>query len=148
MLIIRALEEKDVHQVALNEAACFSQPWSERVLGEVLDHQDMHYVVAELNGNIVGHCGLIDIIGEGDITNVAVIPQSRGKGIAQAMLKKLMEYGINELGISAFTLEVRAGNASAIHVYEKLGFVSEGIRPGFYEDPVEDALIMWRYLDR
>ena len=59
------------------------------------------------------------------------------------MLKVLMEEGCKR-GINAFTLEVRAGNAPAIHLYEKLGFVQEGIRPGFYERPKEDAIIMWK----
>ena len=67
----------------------------------------------------------------------------RGMGIAQRMLGELIRRG-EEKGVQAFTLEVRAGNAAAIHVYEKLGFASEGIRPGFYEKPAEDAVIMWR----
>ena len=59
------------------------------------------------------------------------------------MLQELLLLA-KERGIGDITLEVRDGNEPAIHIYEKLGFVSEGIRPGFYEKPVEDALIMWR----
>jgi ribosomal-protein-alanine N-acetyltransferase len=83
------------------------------------------------------------IAGEGNITNVAVDMALRNRGIGTRMLRYLIGEG-EQKGLSAFTLEVRAGNAAAIHVYEKLGFRSEGIRPNFYEKPVEDAVIMWK----
>ena len=83
------------------------------------------------------------IAGEGNITNVVVTPEARNQGIGTGMLRYLMEEGSRE-GLTAFTLEVRVSNAAAIHVYEKLGFVSEGIRPGFYEKPTEDAMIFWK----
>ena len=67
----------------------------------------------------------------------------RGRGIATQMMTALLEEGRKQ-GIEEFTLEVRVSNAAAIKVYEKMGFVSEGIRPRFYEQPVEDAMIMWK----
>lgn len=81
--------------------------------------------------------------GEGNITNVVVAEEARNKGIGTKMLRHLMEEGERN-GLGAFTLEVRVSNAPAIHVYEKLGFLSEGIRPNFYEKPAEDAVIMWK----
>ena len=77
------------------------------------------------------------------MTNVSVLKEYRGKGFASAMLKQMIECGEAE-GVSNFTLEVRVNNKDAIHVYEKLGFASEGIRPNFYDNPREDAMIMWR----
>ena len=77
------------------------------------------------------------------IASVVIAPEARNQGIGTAMLAHLMEEGRRE-GLSAYTLEVRVSNAAAIHVYEKLGFVSEGIRPGFYEKPAEDAVIFWK----
>lgn len=91
----------------------------------------------------MGSCGMTVLCQEGNIDNVVVAPAFRGRGVAQRMLQELLSIGEAD-GVEAFTLEVRVGNAPAIHVYEKLGFVSEGIRPGFYEKPVEDAMIMWR----
>ncbi|MGN1170141.1 MAG: GNAT family N-acetyltransferase, partial [Lachnospiraceae bacterium] len=76
-------------------------------------------------------------------TNVAVHPDCRNRGIAGVMLAELLHRG-SLMGIEAFTLEVRAGNGSAIRLYEKAGFVTEGIRKGFYDEPKEDALIMWK----
>ena len=86
---------------------------------------------------------MIQALDEGDITNVVVAKESRGKGIGTAMLLFMMEEG-KKRGINAYTLEVRVSNAEAIHVYEKLGFVSEGIRKNFYDKPKEDANIMWK----
>ena len=83
------------------------------------------------------------IAGEGDVTNIAVFPEYRGRGIGAALTKALIVEG-RKRGMNAFTLEVRVGNQAAIHIYEKLGFRSEGVRKGFYEKPKEDALIMWR----
>ena len=78
-----------------------------------------------------------------DITNIVVKEAYRGRGIGTSLVKALLEEG-RRLGMQEFTLEVRAGNQAAIHVYESLGFVCEGIRRRFYERPAEDAWIMWR----
>ena len=92
---------------------------------------------------VVGYAGLYQVLDEGDITNIAVLPSARKKGIGTALTHALIEAG-EQRAIHAFTLEVRVGNAAAIHIYEKLGFVTAGVRKGFYEKPKEDALIMWR----
>lgn len=141
--MIRRMTEEDLEQVADNEAACFSRPWSLRAFAEMLTKKEAIYLVAETGGRIVAHCGVINIAGEGEITNVAVRKECRNQGIGRKMLVQLIQEG-REAGILDFTLEVRAGNASAIHLYESLGFLSEGIRPGFYDSPREDALIMWK----
>ncbi len=117
--------------------------WSRSAFLEMITKEDAAYYVAELDGTIVGGCGVLLIAGEGNITNVAVDMALRNRGIGTRMLRYLIGEG-EQKGLSAFTLEVRAGNAAAIHVYEKLGFRSEGIRPNFYEKPVEDAVIMWK----
>ena len=101
------------------------------------------YLVAIDRGRVCGTCGVRNISGDGEITNVVIREEYRGSGLAQRMLLDLISQG-KEMGITAFTLEVRKSNAVAIHVYEKLGFVSEGIRPHFYAQPDEDAVIMWR----
>jgi ribosomal-protein-alanine N-acetyltransferase len=102
-----------------------------------------YYFVAECEGEIAGCCGIRNIAGEGEITNVVVAAKHRRCGIG----RMLMEYMLNktkEVGIGDCTLEVRVSNLPAISLYESLGFKGEGIRPGFYEKPVEDALIMWK----
>lgn len=143
MLKIHELRREDVEAVSILEAKAFSMPWSAKDFAELVESERSLYLVAELDGEIVGCCGVTNICGDGDINNVMVAKEHQGKGIAQALMKELLRQGA-ELGIENFTLEVRVSNAPAIHVYEKLGFVSEGIRPRFYERPVEDAMIMWK----
>ncbi len=75
---------------------------------------------------------------------MAVCPESRRNGIARMLLKKVLEDGKDRIGLQDFTLEVRAGNEAAIRLYESEGFRNEGVRPGFYRNPEEDAWIMWK----
>lgn len=83
------------------------------------------------------------IAGEGDVSNVAVDEAYRGKHIATALMQELLRYG-EEKDIFDFTLEVREQNHTAIRLYKNAGFISEGIRPNFYEKPKDNAVIMWR----
>lgn len=140
---IRAMERADVEYISRLEEATFSMPWSKEAFLEMITKEDARYYVAESAGKVVGGCGVLMIAGEGNITNVVVEKKERNRGIGTKMLQYLIEDGYRN-GLSAFTLEVRVSNAAAIHVYEKLGFRSEGIRPDFYEKPIEDAMIMWK----
>lgn len=140
---IRELQESDIETLAEIEAESFSMPWSAEDFRALLSHSYCFYLVALADGNVVGCCGYTESFGEANIDNVVVEEEYRNRGIAQAMLRELIARG-EERQIQAFTLEVRVGNAAAIHIYEKCGFCSEGIRPGFYEKPREDAVIMWR----
>ncbi len=155
-MLIRRMEERDVRQAAALEAAHFSDPWTENAFLETLRLDYAHYYVAEAEMeeqsvpseegkgcHVIGICGLRDIAGEGEITNVSVDIRYRRKGVAAAMLKRVLEDGA-KLGIEAFTLEVRRGNLPAVRLYEKFGFAQEGVRRDFYENPREDALIMWK----
>lgn len=146
-LIIRKLQETDIEALAAIEAAAFSMPWSTQDFADLLHRDYCLYLVAEIEGKVVGSCGMTNICNEGNIDNVVVAEAFRGQGIGQLLLGELIAAGEQE-GVEDFTLEVRVSNAAAIHVYKKMGFVSEGIRPGFYEKPVEDAMIMWRRRSR
>ena len=90
---------------------------------------------------MAGYCVCYQSFEEGEITNVAVKKELRGQGIAGKLLEKLCSYG-KKRGLERYILEVRAGNEPAIHLYERSGFTRVGIRKGFYEQPVEDAVIM------
>ena len=133
---------EDIPETARLEREIFTHPWSEKVYRETFELPGVEYVVAELNNTIVAAAGVRNIAGTGEITNVMVKPEYRNRGIATQMLTELLERG-RRLGACDFTLEVRAGNETAIRLYEKLGFVFEGIRPDFYNDPKEDARIYW-----
>lgn len=140
---IRLMERKDVERISQLEEATFSMPWQADAFLDMIMKPDARYYVAELDGEVLGGCGVLMVAGEGNITNVVVDEKARNRGIATKMLQYLIEDGATN-GLTAFTLEVRVSNAAAIHVYEKLGFHSEGIRPNFYEKPTEDAIIMWK----
>lgn len=142
MMVCREMQERDLPRVAELERENFSMPWSEASLLKEISNTNSIFMVAEYKGNIAGYAGMYLIAPEGDITNVAVASLYRRKGIASALLESVMNYA-KAAGILEITLEVRAGNTPAIKLYEKYGFASEGIRPGFYEFPKEDAIIMW-----
>lgn len=126
------------------EQACFPDAWSRDVYHATLLLPYVRYFAAKDGaGQVIGTLGLRLIAGEGEITNVAVLPAWRGRGIAGRMMEAALQAGA-ENGIGAYTLEVRASNRAAIAVYERYGFATEGIRRDFYTDPREDALIMWR----
>lgn len=92
---------------------------------------------------LIGYGILCEVAGEGTIMNLAVDASKRRCGAGGLLLKRLMEEG-RKKGSEDFTLEVRASNLPAIRLYEGAGFVTEGVRKGYYEKPREDALIMWR----
>ncbi|MBO5292051.1 MAG: ribosomal protein S18-alanine N-acetyltransferase [Lachnospiraceae bacterium] len=145
--LIRKMLPEDAGNAAALEASNFSQPWKKADFEKAASDADVLYLIAERDvgqqKEIIGCCGVRNLLGEGDITNVSVHSSFRRRGIAEALLKKLLAEG-EKMGITAFTLEVRSGNRAAIALYEKLGFVTEGIRPRFYSMPEEDAVIMWK----
>ena len=142
-VIYRDMAPDDVPYISRLEQETFSMPWSADSFLEMISNKNARYYVAQKDGQIIGGCGVLMAAGEGNITNVVVAPDARNQGVGTGMLTHLMEQGSSE-GLTAYTLEVRVSNAAAIHLYEKLGFVSEGIRPGFYEKPTEDAMIFWK----
>lgn len=142
MVKIEKLQKEDIEAVSRIEESAFSMPWKAKDFEQLLADEKSLYLVAKLDETVVGCCGVTNVCGEGNINNVVVDEAYRGQGIAFAMMQELLVQG-RQAGCAEFTLEVRVSNAPAIHLYEKLGFVSEGIRPKFYEKPVEDAMIMW-----
>lgn len=141
---IRPMTVEDMDQAAaLEKENLGKEAWTEKQLLDALTRDDTFYIVAEKAGRVVGLCGVQNISGEGEVTNVSVARDCRGEGIGYKMMKQLLERG-HGIGIKDYTLEVRAGNEYAIKLYERLGFKSEGLRPGFYDDPKEDAAIYWK----
>ena len=163
-VVIRPMRAEDLPQAVRIERICFtSEAWTEKVYREEFaqagtylwlwcavlengpgDPETPGAPAADAGGTLVGTISLTRAGDDGEIGNVAVLPEYRGRGIAGALLARALEYGERQQGMTLFTLEVRAGNAAAIHLYESAGFRTEGIRPRFYTDPAEDARIMWR----
>lgn len=143
-LILRKGEIKDAFEMAEIEKICFSEPWSEDSIISDIEHSERSfYIVAEIEGHIVGYIGCWKIIDEGHITNVAVRPEYRRKHIAENLINVMISVTEDE-DISSWTLEVRESNEPAKALYSKLGFKDAGRRKGYYPDTKEDAIIMWR----
>ncbi|MBQ3532509.1 MAG: ribosomal protein S18-alanine N-acetyltransferase [Oscillospiraceae bacterium] len=127
------------------ERICFSRPWSKRMLGEELENQCAAFLVAEdEDGKVLGYAGLLVMMDEGYITNVAVFPEYRRMGVAEKIIEVYMNFAkANRLAF--LTLEVRPSNAAAIALYQRFGFEEVGRRKNYYDLPKEDALILTRY---
>ena len=134
--------EELLPQIQQIEQQSFSVPWTDAMLRMQLQPDSHVFLTAETeNGAVVGYVGMLYVLDEGYISNVAVRPDHRRRGIAEALLAALEARG-RALMLSFLTLEVREGNAAAIALYEKRGYRIAGRRKNYYEKPTEDALIM------
>ena len=137
-MTIRQATTEDVPAVAALEAVCFpADPWPEKLFA----HWMGGLLAAEEDGAIVGYAALSGVLDEGSLDNIAVAPEHRRRGVADALLSALEAMG-REKGLSFITLEVRASNGAAIALYEKHGFAPVGRRTNYYEKPREDAILM------
>lgn len=142
-ITFRLMNEQDIDDVLKVEHESFSVPWSrEAFYNEITKNQFAAYIVIEENGQVIGYSGTWVVTDEAHVTNVAILPQYRGRKLGEAMMKKLMEIA-SELGAKTMTLEVRVSNEVARKLYRKLGFQDGSIRKNYYTDNQEDALIMW-----
>ena len=140
-MILTEMKPEHVAQVAALEKICFSDPWSERSVASELENELAYWLVALEGETVAGYIGSQTVMEETDMMNVAVHPDFRRKGIAEALVSGLVA-ALKEKGSRCLTLEVRASNEPAIRLYEKLGFVQIGRRPKYYRNPREDALIL------
>jgi len=141
---ISPMRQSDLDSVMNIEKASFPTPWSRNAfLSEIYENSRACYLVARQNGKVIGYVGIWVILDEGHITNLAVHPDFRRRGVGERLMRAIMDYARSK-GAKRITLEVRVSNLGAQKLYEKLGFVSVGIRPGYYHDNGEDAMIMWK----
>ena len=141
---IRNAEERDLEQVEALEVANFSRPWPIDMLRRQLPSDRHEFLVAAQGDKVLGYIGMLHVMDEGYISNVAVSPEHRRQGIADKLIDRLCKI-CEGLSLSFVTLEVRAGNAPAIALYEKHGFRRVGLRKNYYERPKEDALLMTKF---
>lgn len=139
--VIRRMTMADVDGVAAVEAATFPKPWSRDAFVSEMNNVAARYMVAELDGKIIGFAGAWLIIDESHITNIAILSEHRGKGYGRLVTEALLQY-LSNLGAAYATLEVRKSNEVAQNLYVSLGFLKLGVRKRYYEDNQEDAIIM------
>ena len=145
MMKIVTMTSEHVTQIAALEKLCFSDPWSEASVASELDNPLSKWFVAVQEDRVLGYVGSQSVLDSADMMNIAVHPEHRRKGIAEALVAALTE-ALRSGGIKNLMLEVRASNAPAISLYEKLGFAMAGRRPNYYRNPREDALILRKEL--
>ena len=161
-MILREMLVDDLDQVMKIENELFSPPWTKEGFFTYLTRKDAMFLVVEEKGEILAYCGLIMVLDEGDITNVAVRPDRQKEGIGHFLMDSLIRLA-EQQGVTTIHLEVRTGNGTAIRLYERMGFTKgnllepsmgignffgmlpETIRKKYYTDPVEDALLMTRH---
>ncbi len=138
---IRPATAADAGALAAIERACFTDPWTAAGILETIQYGTARAFLAEFSGEVAGYL-MARISGEeGEILNLAVLPEHRRQGVARALLGS----GLTELlasGVREAYLEVRESNTAAIELYRNQGFRPVGLRPGYYRDPREDALVL------
>ncbi len=140
---LRFMQIEDIPKVCELEKLCFTLPWSYQSFHtELTQNLFAKYLVIEMDDRIISYGGMWIIVDEAHVTNVAVHPNYRGRKLGELMMLQMMELarGLHAVRI---TLEVRPSNTVARALYQKLGFVDTGVRPGYYTDNNEDAIIMW-----
>lgn len=144
MINILSLTEEYIEETYELEKLSFSEPWSRMTFIKELENPHSHYYIALEDGKLIGYAGMLAVLDEGHIMNIAVDKGHRGQGIGKKLVNTLLGKA-RQLGLIGLTLEVRSGNKQAINLYESLGFVSVGIRKDYYHYPLEDGIIMWNY---
>ena len=138
---ITRLTKEDCHSLALLDSLCFSCPFSYNDFISYIDSPIWHIFVAKEGGEVLGYISLTLICDEGQIVNVAVFENARGRGAGKALVKKALDV-CRENGAKNVFLEVRESNSVAISLYESVGFRRLGILKNHYQKPRENALSM------
>lgn len=141
MIEIKKMTEAHVTQIAEIEKLCFSDPWSENSVAAELKNSYSLWLVALDGDTVAGYVGSQSVLDGADMMNVAVHPDYRRQGIARELVTGLVS-ALAQKSIKSLALEVRQSNVPAIALYEQLGFEQVGLRPNYYRNPKENALIL------
>jgi ribosomal-protein-alanine N-acetyltransferase len=140
-VVVRDMVEADLTRVLEVEVLSYSVPWSEATFRGLLRRRDAELVVACEDDHIIGHAIYWYVLDQGELGNVAVAPEARGSGIGAVLVAEVVKRA-SKRGVRELFLEVRPSNAPARHLYGKFGFEQVGRRKNYYQEPVEDALVL------
>ena len=141
-ILVRPMTVEDISAVVEIEKESFVTPWTPHAFRLEMRNHLAVYRVVEVDGRVAAYGGMWLILDEGHVTNIAVHPEFRGRHLGRKIMEVLMDEA-RQRKLLRMTLEVRKQNHVAIALYKDLGFLLAGIRPGYYQDTGEDALIMW-----
>lgn len=146
-MTISEMKPEHIQRLAELEKICFSQAWSAESLADELENETAHFFVAEIDSKAVGYIGLFIVMENCYLSNIAVFPEHRRKGIAKALFERAFDEA-KKYGVDFISLEVRPSNKEALALYNVLGFEEMGLRKNFYRYPTEDALIMTKLFNK
>ncbi|MGG4036064.1 ribosomal protein S18-alanine N-acetyltransferase [Paenibacillus cisolokensis] len=145
-LEFRPLRLEDIPAVVAIEQEAFTSPWTaEAFENELRNNHFARYLAMWHRGELIGYGGMWTLIDEAHVTNIAVRADYRGQGFGKQLMRELQQLAVRN-GMERITLEVRVSNERAQRLYRQFGFEPAGLRPGYYTDNKEDALIMWAEL--
>ncbi len=136
----------DVPEVARIETTAFSTPWSEATFRSLLERSAVELWVAEWGDQLAAYAILWTVLDEGELANIAVRSDLRGRGIGSGLLSRMLEVA-EDSGVRSLYLEVRESNALAREMYARRGFHEIGVRKAYYEGPREDARVLKKSLE-
>lgn len=141
---VRIAKSSDLDDIYELDMQTFAMPWSKEALSyDILENDNAFVIVAEYEGEFAGYADIWTVLDEADLNSIAVRVDFRRKGIGDAIMLAMTEM-LSANGVATINLEVRVSNMPAIKLYKKYGFKECGVRPGYYLDNGEDALIMKR----
>lgn len=141
---VRIAKSSDLDDIYELDVQTFAMPWSKEALSyDILENDSAFVIVAEYEGEFAGYADIWTVLDEADLNSIAVRVDFRRKGIGDAIMLAMIEM-LSTSGVATINLEVRVSNMPAIKLYKKYGFNECGVRPGYYLDNGEDALIMKR----
>lgn len=139
---IRPAGERDLVKILRIEKECFTDPWSINVFrGAMSEPHTSVFVLVDDSEEVAGYSVSDVVLDEGALDNLAVTAEKRGQGAGAMLLQNVLEDARNK-GVKRFFLEVRKSNEKALKLYEKAGFTRLSVRKAYYQDPVEDAIVM------
>ena len=138
-------EANDLDSLSFIESVCFSVPWSKSSIEESLNNKSFRFFKLDDDGKTVGYGGIMTVLDESDVVNIAVLPEYRGRGYGKMLLSRLLSEAKN-MGAALVHLEVRQSNIPAISLYESFGFEADGVRKNYYTKPPENAVLMTKKL--
>jgi ribosomal-protein-alanine N-acetyltransferase len=146
---LRQAREGDIADIAIIERSSFADPWSERSFSDILIHPAAIFLVAsdDASSTPCGYSITVAVADEAEILNLAVAESDRGQGIGGMLLDAAIDE-VRRRGAETVFLEVRESNSAALALYHSRGFAQRFRRNAYYRNPVEDALVLWRALER
>lgn len=147
MLVFRNMTETDISEVATLEATVFVDAWTEQSVYETFCQSQAFITVAEIEGELAGYCIVYHVLDECEIARIAVDEKARRQGVGRGLLDYVCKC-CREKQVERLMLDVRESNAGARAFYQNFGFVEDGIRKNFYEQPKENAVLMSKKIQR